>query len=161
MIRLGDEYKVVNYSRNKGKIAIGWPELDNLSAITSRDQLKLHYQRVYSNSTAKNISINANQIFSFVHEMQVGDYILVSDISKEEFYLGLIKGSYSFKFLDSNEKPHTRNVQWLGHVNNSSISELSEISHSSEFNILRIDSFLSKFDTIASEIMPSEKTHVQ
>ena len=58
-------------------IAIGWKEIGDLKQInSSRDAFKKQYEKVYPDAKKGAIANGAGMLYRFVHEVQIGDYII-------------------------------------------------------------------------------------
>ena len=59
------------------KIAIGWPEMGDLSRLNnSRDAFKAAYAEAYPDAKPGSIPTCAGMLYRFVNEVQIGDYIV-------------------------------------------------------------------------------------
>ena len=62
---------------NQNIIAIGWPEMGDLSQlVSSRDEFKERFLKTYPNGKKGAVATSAGMLFWFVHEVQIGDYIV-------------------------------------------------------------------------------------
>ena len=61
----------------KRVVAIGWPDMGDLSALKTWDDFKARYEQVFPGKKPSHIAVNAGQIYRFVHEVKVGDLVHV------------------------------------------------------------------------------------
>lgn len=111
-------------------ICIGWSGLGDLSDVDSREELSALYDGKYEkNSRGKGQDVG--QIWRFLHDMNVGDYVIFAEHSV--FHIGRIASDY---YYDDSENPNQssdytniRKVRWL--KKNISRNELSDNMHHS------------------------------
>jgi 5-methylcytosine-specific restriction protein B len=99
--------------RAQGCVAIGWPDLGDLSSIPAsregKDQVRALLEEHYPNHAAQTTKAS-QQVFNFVHAAQEGDLVLAAQ-GMTVLGVGRITGEYTY---DANFGfPHRRNVQWL------------------------------------------------
>lgn len=94
-------------------IAIGWHEMGDLSTIdTDRESYYKAYDKVYPNKSKQSIAGSAGQLFRFVNEAKIGDYVIYPTKFNRMINIGQIEGEY---FFDSRETEYNqkRKVKWL------------------------------------------------
>ena len=94
-------------------IAIGWSEMGDLSQlVSSRDEFKEQFLKTYPNGKKGAVATSAGMLFRFVHEVQIGDYIVFPSKSDRKINLGVIEGPY---YHDDQAAiyPNRRKVRWL------------------------------------------------
>ena len=94
-------------------IAIGWSEMGDLSQlVSSRDEFKERFLKTYPNGKKGAVATSAGMLFRFVHEVQIGDYIVFPSKSDRKINLGVIEGPY---YHDDQPAiyPNRRKVRWL------------------------------------------------
>ena len=94
-------------------IAIGWSEMGDLSQLPpSRDEFKERFLKTYPNGKKGAVATSAGMLFRFVHEVQIGDYIVFPSKSDRKINLGVIEGPY---YHDDQPAiyPNRRKVRWL------------------------------------------------
>ena len=94
-------------------IAIGWSEMGDLSQLPpSRDEFKGRFLKTYPNGKKGAVATSAGMLFRFVHEVQIGDYIVFPSKLDRKINLGVIEGPY---YHDDQAAiyPNRRKVRWL------------------------------------------------
>ncbi len=112
-----------NLLLNEEVIAVGWSEMGDLSKIeANRDSYYAAYNKVYKNKTKQSVANSAGQLFRFVNEAKVGDYIVYPTKFNRMINIGQITGEY---FFDINEKEYCqkRKVKWLKELPRSEFSQ--------------------------------------
>ncbi|HEX2950260.1 MAG TPA: AAA family ATPase [Armatimonadota bacterium] len=98
--------------RDKDIVAVGWPEIGDLSHLTynqaSKDQLRGLMSTHYP-STPQAIGRNTQQLFSFVTAVKDGDIVLAADGMK---LLGIGKVIGGYGYDASMDFPHYHPVEW-------------------------------------------------
>lgn len=96
-------------------ICIGWSRLGNLSSLSTKEELADLYSREWPEAKSKTRGQNVGQVWRFVDEMQIGDYVVFAD--GNVFHIGRIESEYYYdESVDENQSPdykNTRKVEWL------------------------------------------------
>ena len=110
-IHTKDDYLFLNNS----VIAIGWKAFGDLSKIEdNRDAFKEHYIKVYPDEKKGSIATCAGMLYRFIHEVQIGDYIVYPSKVNREINIGQVEGDYTF-VSDAADYAQQRKVKWLKH----------------------------------------------
>lgn len=112
-------------------IAIGWDALGDLSKIKSKDELYKLYEDKYPKTKSKTIGQNVGQIWRFIFEMKVGDYVVLADGNKMHIAKVLSEYYYDSQNYPNEDKTYVnrRKVEWL--KTNIDRKEISKKFHSS------------------------------
>lgn len=118
-------------SEERPHVCIGWSGMGDLTSIDTKEQLDAKHQEVYPELNVRSKGQNVGQIWRFIKEMSVGDYIVFAD--GDMCHIGCITSDYYF---DANAYPNqsddylnVRDVKWLR--TNIKRSELSQSFHQS------------------------------
>ncbi len=87
--------------------------MGDLSTIdTDRESYYKAYDKVYPNKSKQSIAGSAGQLFRFVNEAKIGDYVIYPTKFNRMINIGQIEGEY---FFDSGETEYNlkRKVKWL------------------------------------------------
>ena len=110
---LGERDSRWDMMRTSNSVAIGWPDLGNLSHISynrqSKELIREALRERYP-STPQDIGKKAQQIFNFVAVIGEGDLVLACQ-GMQVLGIGEVVGEYSY--VDHPEMPHRRPVRWL------------------------------------------------
>ena len=94
-------------------IAIGGHKMGDLSKIkTDRESYYMAYDKVYPNKSKQSIAGSAGQLFRFVNEAKVGDYVVYPTKFNRMVNIGRIEGEYFFD-AEETEYNQKRKVKWL------------------------------------------------
>src|SRR5579862_8424066 len=79
----------------KNFIAIGWSKVGDLSKIRAdRESFKAKVSQCYPDAAPGAIPNWAGQMFRFVHEMKLGDFVVYPSKQTREVHIGKIEGLY-------------------------------------------------------------------
>jgi len=99
--------------RDTGCVAIGWPDLGDLSGISydrdSKEEIRARMATHYPN-TAQMVGRKTQEVFNFVTVIAEGDLALAADGSTI-LGIGRVMGGYTFE--PESDAPHRRPVEWL------------------------------------------------
>ena len=87
--------------------------MGDLSQLSpSCDEFKEQFLKTYPNGKKGAVATSAGMLFRFVHEVQIGDYIVFPSKSDRKINLGVIEGPY---YHDDQPAiyPNRRKVRWL------------------------------------------------
>lgn len=99
--------------RDNNLIAIGWPQLGDISGISNMEELRKKYEEGYPEETKMQVSMGVAQVWKFKDEMKKGDKVAVYGAGK--ILLGEITGEYDFKEEEDvfEHFVHRREVVWI------------------------------------------------
>lgn len=98
--------------KKDGIIAIEWNEMGDLAGLASnREAFKEAYAKTHPDGGKQSIATQAGQIYRFVCEAQVGDYVLFPSKLDRKIYFGEICGEY-FHDAGAVDFVQKRKVKW-------------------------------------------------
>lgn len=101
--------------RDGGFVAVGWPDVGDLSSIaynqSGKDLVRQRMSVSYP-SAPQAVGRNVQQLFYFATLVGEGDVVLASD-GANTLGIGRVTGSY--QFVTDSEFPHRRPVEWLSY----------------------------------------------
>jgi restriction system protein len=103
-----------------GYVGIGWLPDNDLSKITTRDELYPLYRAAYPHDTS-NIVVGqqVGQIARFLLEMKAGDYVITPASNTERVHFGLLVDKPSYQYVNTTDGcpyRHRRPVDWAKKV---------------------------------------------
>ena len=120
-------------------IAIGWKPMGDLSLIPpERVAFKTKFKVVYPNAKLQGVANSAGMLYRFVHEAQIGDYVVFPSKVDRQINIGVIESDYIYSAEES-EYVQTRKVKWLKHLPRTSFSQgaLYEVGSAMSFFSLK------------------------
>lgn len=134
---------------DNGYIAIGWKDMGDMSTVNkTREAYYDRYNQVFPGNKKMSVSNSAGQIFRFVNEAQVGDYIVFPTKFDRKVNIGIIESDYYF---DSTEReyPHKRNVKWiLKEIDRNKYSQAARYEFGSFLSFFKISKYISEHEAI-------------
>lgn len=139
-----------NLFLSKDLVAIGWRDFGDLSKVEeSRDAFKAHYIEAYPDAKKGQIANGAGMLYRFIHEVQIGDYVVFPSKTDRKINIGTVEGDYFFEDNDG-EYVQRRKVKWLKHIPRLNFSQgaLYEVGSAMSFFSVKnyADEFLSALD---------------
>ena len=114
MVRAGEEGRLFKEFKKDSIVAIGWPELGDLSNLTNTEEVRgLVEERDKQDSPGKK-GMTVSQVGRFRFDFKEGDYVLTYDPQEREYLIGIIDGPYQYD--KSKEYHNIRKVKWQGTV---------------------------------------------
>ena len=105
-----------NLFLHQNVIAIGWKEMGNLSLIQSdRDSFKCKYTEVYPDAKKGNVANSAGMLYRFIHEVEIGDYVVFPSKIDRQINIGVIESGYEYH-PEATEYVQQHKVKWLKHL---------------------------------------------
>lgn len=131
--------------RNKSVIAISWAELNDLSLLAKeREAFKEAYAKTWPTDSKQTVATQAGQVFRFVCEAKVGDYVVFPSKIDRMINIGQIEGEY---FYASHEKRfvHQRKVKWLKQLERTTFSQGALYEVGSALTFFQIKNYAGEF----------------
>ena len=126
-------------------LAIGWEEIGDLEKIEkTREGFKKKYAKVYPGASKGSISTNVGQLYRFVCEMQVGDYVIFPSKSDRKINIGIIE-SNSFFAADETKYTHRRKVKWIKHFPRTFFSQGALYEVGSALTLFSVKNYADEF----------------
>lgn len=117
LVRAGREGRYEQLALDEGVCLIGWSELGELPPDTTRERLKQLIAETWDEQRPQSLASQAGQIFRFVHELQVGDVVVLPRMSRAgHVAVGRLAGEYAHRTdgpFAGTDAQHTRAVEWL------------------------------------------------
>lgn len=125
-------------SEDRPHICIGWSRLGDLSDVATKDELTSRYVLAWPDSKPRSQGQNIGQIWRFINDVQVGDYVIFADGNL--LHIGRVESDYYYdetQYTTQNEDyKNTRRVAWL--KKNINRAEISESLHRSLMTAMSI-----------------------
>lgn len=113
LVRAGQKGEIAQDVVAHEVIAIGWPEIGDLSNAFNRDDVNRLFFEANPQASKYTAAFAVGQLFRFAHGMSQGDIVLVP-LPESRYMLAEVAGSYSFNPDLISGFPHTRRVRWIG-----------------------------------------------
>jgi restriction system protein len=98
---------------SEGIVSVGWPELPDLSAVKSRNELKALVQEVHPGRGRRTIGFWLACLWSFLDHIVPRDVVVLVPKGYQEIAVGEATGGYHYRADLRRDARHTRPVKWL------------------------------------------------
>ena len=141
-------------SDTKPHICIGWSKIGDMSDITTREELDSRYESAYPNEKVRKKAQDLGQIWRFVKEMKIGDYVVFSN--GDTCHIGRIVSDYYFdNAQNTNQDPdyvNVRDVEWLKRdIRKSDLSEVFQNSLGAAMSVFRLNDYKSAVNDLLND----------
>lgn len=130
-------------------IALGWKDMGDMSLIEkTREAYYERYNQVFPGNKKMSVSNSAGQIYRFVNEAQIGDYVVFPTKFDRKVNIGIIESDYYF---DNNEReyPHKRKVKWIiKEVDRNKYSQAAKYEFGSFLSFFKIKKYVNEHEAI-------------
>ena len=131
-------------SENDPHICIGGSKMGDLSDCTDRDSISAKHAETWPDAKANSRSQNVGQIYRFVVESQIGDYVVFGDGSTA--HIGVIKSDYYYQENPQDQDldyVNNKRVEWLKDVPYAELSVQFKNSLGSAMSFFRLNDYKS------------------
>jgi restriction system protein len=127
----------------KNRIAVGWNRIGDLSKLSpNRDAFKEAVEKTYPEKKPGAIPNNAGQLFRFVNEIGVGDWVAYPSKIDRHIHLGRVTGGYEFNPDVNPRYPHQRPVEWLHAVPRTMFSQGALFELGSAMSLFQVKNYV-------------------
>lgn len=123
MVRAGARGEHETLALEKKVVLIGWEELNDLSRVTTREELFDLLRKTYPEAKEKTLLNWSSQIWPFVKEIQVGDLVALPLKQRPAIAFGRVKGPYQYRPELPPAARHTRPVEWIKEIPRTQIEQ--------------------------------------
>jgi restriction system protein len=138
MVRAGEGGEVID-AFARGFVAVGWHELSDLSAVTTREAMRDLYLKAFPDANAAKAAGDIAMLFKFRNVMRRSDGVVSYDPQSREYLLGTVDGDYFYDPSQIPEYPHLRQAAWQGRVSRDRLSVSARNSLGSALTIFAIN----------------------
>ena len=126
-------------------IAIGWKEMGDLSALDpNRESFRKKYSTTYPDSKKGSVTASSGMLYRFVHEIQIGDYIVFPSKTDRMVNIGVVEGEYRF-VPDAAEYAQQRRVRWIRHLPRTTFSQGALYEIGSALSLFAVKNYADEF----------------
>ena len=150
MVRAGESGRLFE-EFEKGFVAVGWGELGDLTALTSRAEINAAYEREFPDEKPGKRHNAAAMVHKFRNELVAGDFAVAYSPASREYLVGNIAGDYEYSPGVVGDYPHVRRVDWKGKVSRSALSVKTRNSLGSVLTLFSLnESVVRDLETVLS-----------
>ena len=134
-----------NLFLNKNLIALGWKEFGDLTKVEpNREAFKEHYAEVFPDAKKGQIPTSSGMLFRFLHEVQLGDYIVFPSKIDRKINIGTVESDYFFETSDG-DYVQRRKVKWLKHLPRTAFSQGALYEVGSAMSLFAVKNYSDEF----------------
>ena len=125
-------------------ICIGWAKLGDLSGCSTKEDIAVKYSEVWPEAKVRTKGQDVGQIYRFVVESQIGDYVVYGD--GRVAHIGVIRSDYYYcenPIDQSADYVNNKKVEWLKDVPYSELSQQFRNSLGSAMSFFRLNDYKS------------------
>ena len=129
--------------KGKNVVALGWEGTPDLSSLPDdRDAFKAVYRQAFPDMGEGHVTTSASQLYRFVHELGVGDFIAYPSKSDRQVHLGRVTGPYTFVASAPGGYCHQRSVTWLKSVPRTQYSQGALYELGAALSLFQVKNYL-------------------
>lgn len=119
LIRAGKDGEYEQLALDEGVSVIGWSDMGRIELDETREDLKRRISETWDEHRPASLGSQASSIYRFVHEVQVGDLVVLPFKSRPgTVAIGRMAGEYAHRVdgpFEGTDAQHTREVDWTAH----------------------------------------------
>ena len=109
--------EMVDAFREKGAIALDWPDIGDLALISSLDEFKMRLLQTFSGNAPDHIREELKYLLWFMRLIAVDDYALIDKKQTDELIVGQVTSAVEYNpELFGAKYPYIRRVKWLKYI---------------------------------------------
>jgi len=114
IVRAGYQAEIAHDLLDNDVIAVGWPELEDFHVhkewAAFREEIR---NRLPADYSEQRVGSAAGQLWAFINEIKVGDYVVSPVKGARQVLVGVVNGEYKYSPTFNANYPRTRAVKWL------------------------------------------------
>lgn len=150
LMRAGSGGIAKDYCLQQNVIAMDWAMGTMETLPDDLEAFKKLYRGAYPTDSEGQVAVNAATNHRFVHEMQTGDWIALSNAKDQWIYCGQVEGVYFYNSSvpkEISEFVHQRKVKWQVAYPRSAFSEAFLTTLKSELTLFSLDKHTNELQT--------------
>ncbi|HEX6986071.1 MAG TPA: restriction endonuclease, partial [Planctomycetaceae bacterium] len=127
-------------------VAIGWDKVGDLSKLgADRESFKAAVAAAYPDKKPGAIPNNAGQLYRFVHEIEVGDFVVYPSKRDRQIHIGRVAGPYRYDPSLEEGYPNLRPVEWIRAVPRTRFSQGALYEVGSALSFFQVKNYAEEF----------------
>jgi restriction system protein len=146
-VRAGRSGQADDIFLNRKQLAISFSEVDGDASQlpATRGAFREAFGRTMASQRPGAIPIVAGQLYRFVHDMHIDDFIIYPRKSDRTLHWGAITGPYIYDVEGSSEFAHRRSVRWITKLSRDSFSQGALYEIGSTLTLFEVKNFADEF----------------
>ncbi len=113
LVRAGRHGERETLALEQSLVLVGWRELDDLSGVKTREDLRVLLEATYPDAGSGRITNWAGQLWAFLDRVQADDLVVLPLKHTPAIAIGKVTGGYNFRADLPRDARHVRPVRWL------------------------------------------------
>lgn len=127
-------------------VALGWDRFRDLSQLeNNREAFKARFTEIYPEKKLGAIPVSAGQLFRFLHEMVLGDWVIYSSKTDKRIHVGKVISDYQYRPETSTAYPHQRSVEWMKDFPRTVFSQGALYEMGSAMSLFQVKNYADEF----------------
>jgi len=157
MVRAGEGGYLISEFEKANCVAIGWNELGDMVAITSREELWERMAQTWPDGTKAQRGLSVAQVHKFRFEIAEGDIVVSYNTGERSYLVGEVTGGYKYEPGRVPVYDNIIPVKWLGKIPRDDLSVESRNSLGSALTCFSLgDHVVEEIDAILKGKKPKE-----
>lgn len=116
-----------------------------------REAFYQRYGQSHLGDTRTGITGIGGKYFRFVHEIAIGDTVLIPSRKDRNIYIGLVKSEYAYCQTEDSQFPHRRQVEWLYVFAKALLSEMAKRECGSARTLFKLSKNIREIRTLIQQ----------
>ncbi|MFI4914889.1 MAG: restriction endonuclease [Phycisphaerales bacterium JB060] len=113
LVRAGSGGEREDLALENDLVVVGWNEVPDLAAFTSRDEIMQVFERAYPDEKVKTLQNWVGQMYAFRSRIAIGDIVVLPLKGQPLYAFGKVTGDYVYRKDLPEDARHTRAVDWI------------------------------------------------
>ncbi len=140
----------------KKVIAVGWHEMGDVSKIgNDREALKAKIADTYPKAKPGAIPVHAGQLFRFINEVKIGDFVVYPSKIDRHIYIGRVKSDHRYDTSVSTDYPNVRDVEWVDEYPRTLFTQGALYEIGSALTLFQVKNYADEFIAAGEGVPPT------
>ena len=132
-------------------LAVGWSKLGDLSRLPKdREAFKAAVASTFPEKKPGAIPNVAGQLFRFIHEMRVGEWVVYPSKRDRMVHIGRVAGAYAYDPKGEESYPNRRAVEWVKAVPRTQFTQGALYEIGSAMSLFQVKTYSDEFTSAAA-----------
>jgi len=110
MVRAGRGADYLDNFIENNIVSIGWKEFGEIKPGDSKEKISEKLLAVNPHMSNGKVAISASQLYRFINEIDVGDYVVTYDPSRRVYHIGEVKSEPRYSPSEFEELPRIKTI---------------------------------------------------
>jgi restriction system protein len=138
MVRAGENGRLFE-DFEKGYVAIGWGDIEDMTALNTREKMNAAHEEKYSHHKPGRKHNAAAMAHKFRNELSKGDFVLTYNPASREYLIGEITGDYEYRPDAVGDYGNIRKANWTGKISRDSLKSKTRNSLGSTLTLFSLN----------------------